>query len=53
MLFMLFLGIRVDENVINEYYDEIVNVFTEDHVHEIQNTVGPFVRPNDITKKSK
>ena len=53
MLSMLFLGLIVDENVINEYYDEGVKVFTEDHVHEIKNTVGPFVRPNDITKKSK
>ena len=35
MLFMLFLGIRVDENVINEYYDERVKVFMEDSVHEI------------------
>ena len=52
-MLILDFGLRVDENVINEYYDEIVKVFTEDHVHEIQNTVGPFVRPNDITKKSK
>ena len=35
MFFMLFLGLRVDENVINEYYDERVKVFTEDYVHEI------------------
>ena len=35
MLFMHFLGLRVDENVINEYYDERVKVFTEDPVHEI------------------
>ena len=53
MLFMLSLGPRVDEKVINKYYEERFKVFTEDHVHEIKNTVGPFVRPNDITKKSK
>ena len=35
MLFMLFLGLRVDENVINLYYDERVKVFTEDPIHEI------------------
>ena len=35
MLFMLFLGLRVDENVINEYYDEGFKVFTENSVHEI------------------
>ena len=35
MLFMLFLGLKVDENVINEYYEERVKVFTEDLVHEI------------------
>ena len=35
MLFMLFLGLIVDENVINEFYDESVKVFTEDPVHEI------------------
>ena len=35
MLFMLFVGLKVDENVINEYYDEKVKVFTEDPVHEI------------------
>ena len=32
---MLFLGLRVDKNVINEYYDERVKVFTEDLVYEI------------------
>ena len=32
---MIFLGLNVDENVINEYYDEKVKVFTEDPVHEI------------------
>ena len=35
MLFMLFLGLKVDDNVINEYYDERVKVFTEDSVDEI------------------
>ena len=35
MVFILFLSFRVDENVINEYYDESVKVFTEDSVHEI------------------
>ena len=35
MLFMLFLGLRVDENVINEYYDKKVKEFTEDSVPEI------------------
>ena len=35
MLFMLFLGPRVDKNVINEYYDKIVKVFMEDPVHKI------------------
>ena len=35
MLFMLFLGLRVDDNVINEYYDKRVKVFMEDSVHEI------------------
>ena len=35
MSFMIFLGLNVDENVINEYYDERVKVFTEDFIHEI------------------
>ena len=35
ILFMIFLGLRVDENVINEYYDNEVKVFTEASVHEI------------------
>ena len=52
MLFMLFLGLRVDGNVINEYYDERVKVFTEDSVMRSINAVGAFVRPNDITKNS-
>ena len=52
MSFMLFHGLRVDENVINEYYDESVKVFTEDFVHEIYNAKGALVRPNDITRNS-
>ena len=52
MLFMLFLGLRVYENVINEYCDERVKVFTEDTLHEIRNAAGAFVRPNDITRNS-
>ena len=32
---MIFLVVRVDENVINEYYDERVKVFMKDPVHEI------------------
>ena len=35
MLCMLFFGLRVDENVINEKYDERIKVFTENLVHEI------------------
>ena len=35
MMFILFLGLRLDENVINEYYDERVKVFTEDSIHKI------------------
>ena len=34
MLFMFFLGLRVYENVINEYYDERVKAFMEDPVHD-------------------
>ena len=52
MLFMISIGPRVDENVINEYYDERVKVFTEDSVMRSINAVGAFVRPNDITKNS-
>ena len=49
MLFMIFLGLRVDENVINEYYDERVKVFTEDFVMRPINAAGALVRQNDIT----
>ena len=35
MLFMLFLGLRVDEDVINEYYDKRIEVFAEDLVYEV------------------
>ena len=49
---MLFLGLRVDENVINEYYDKRVKVFMKDFVHEIHKRAGALVRPNDITRNS-
>ena len=52
MLFMLFIGLRVDENVINEYYDKRVKVFMKDFVHEIHKRAGALVRPNDITRNS-
>ena len=32
---MLFLGLRVDENVINEYYEERVKVLKEESVEKI------------------
>ena len=35
MLFILFLDLRVDENVINEYFEKGVKVLTEDPDHEI------------------
>lgn len=35
MVFMIFLDITVDGNVIDEYYYEIVKVFTEDINNEI------------------
>ena len=35
MLFMFFLGLRVDEDVINEYYDKRIKVFTKYLVHEV------------------
>ena len=35
MLFMLFLGLRVDTNFINEYYDEGVKELSEDPIREI------------------
>ena len=39
MLFILFLSLIVDENVINEYYDERFKVFTKDSVHEIHKCI--------------
>ena len=35
MMFILFIGLRVDENVINEYYNKRLKVLTEDYDHEI------------------
>ena len=35
MLFMLFLGLRVDDKFINQYDDKRVKVFMEDPIHEI------------------
>ena len=49
---MLFLGLRVDENVINEYYDKRVKVFTETLFMRSINAIGVFVSPNDITRNS-
>ena len=34
-MFILFIGLRVDENVINEYYNKRLKVFTKDSDHEI------------------
>ena len=35
VLYVLFLGLRIDENVINEYYDEGVKVLKENSIHEV------------------
>ena len=47
MLFMLFLVLKVDENVINEYYDERKTMFMISIY-----AAGAFFRPNDITTNS-
>ena len=52
MLVMLFLGIRVYENVINEYYDERVKVFTKTLFMRSINAAGAFMRRNDMTRNS-
>ena len=50
MMFILFLGLRLDENVINEYYDERVKVFRKTLLMRSINAAGAFMRTNDITK---
>ena len=52
MMFMLFLGPTVDENVITEYYDERVKVFRKNLFIRSINKAGAFVRSNDIIKNS-
>ena len=49
---MIFLGLRVDENFINEYYDKGVKISWKTLFMRSINAVGAFVRPNDITRNS-
>ena len=50
MLFMLFLGLRVDDNAINEYYEKESRYSWKTLFMKSINAAGAFVRPNDITR---
>ena len=51
MLFMLFLILRINKNVIKENKNELVQVPAEDTVHKAH-VAGTFVRPNGTTTNS-
>jgi hypothetical protein len=40
MLFMLFLTLRKDQDVINEDHDKLVQLFHENHVHQVHEVSG-------------
>jgi hypothetical protein len=51
MLFMLFLTLKKDQDVINENHDKLVYLFHENRVHqvhEVSGGVGPVKRHNQI-----
>jgi hypothetical protein len=50
MLFMLFLTLRKDQDVINEDHDKLVPLFHENRVHQVHEVSGALVGPKDITK---
>ena len=52
MLFMLFSGLRVYEDIIYEYYDRIIKVFAETLLIRSTNAASVLVRPNDMKKNS-
>ena len=52
MLFMLFLGLRVYENVFNEFYNKKSRYSHKNLFMRSVNAISAFVRPNDITRNS-
>jgi hypothetical protein len=52
MLFMLFLTLIKEQDVINEDHDKLVYLFHENQVHQVHKVSGVLVRPKDITRYS-
>jgi hypothetical protein len=49
---MMFLTLRKDQDVINEEYDKLVQLFHENRVHQVHEVSGALVKPKDITRYS-
>ena len=49
---MFFLTPRVNEDIINEDDNKQVQVLFENSVHQIHESLGALVSPNDITTNS-
>jgi hypothetical protein len=52
MLFMIFLILRVYENIINEHNHKLVQLWHENCIYQIHKYAGAFVKPKDITRYS-
>ena len=52
MLFMFFLILRVNKNVIKEYKNKLVQISVEELFIRHINVAGAFVRPNGTTTNS-
>ena len=52
ILFMLFLILGINKNVIKENKNKLVQIPAEDTIHKAHNVAGAFVRPNGTTTNS-